>query len=243
MTDETRKPDTPQEPIEAPEDDWIDGIADNARAFRDEMADVAREADEGVIDGPLGKVVVFLKRYWAVALLAVLPFVPLLIETWAGNNPFPAIPNIITEAEVGEISDYALAWTTASGRTINWAVNLDRDGDGTQDSRFYAFACDEPEREEWYVRTSMELPTLWQVITGQCGLAPQEEEFAIQDGRVCIIVTVSGETAGDRSELRWMVDQVIAYIREDMADGEVTPPEDRLSPLDEMLAPILQNND
>ena len=248
MKDENRKPGAPEENAAPPadgthEDDWLADIGDKARAFRDEMADVAREADAGMIDGPLGKVLVFLRRYWAVALLAILPFVPLLIETWAENDPFPAVPQIITEAEVAEISDYALAWTAASGRTINWAVNLDRDGDGTQDSRFYAFACDEPERTEWYVRTSMELPTLWQVITGECGLAPQEEEFAIQDGRVCIIVTVTGETVGDRSELRWMVEQVLAYIREDMADGEVTPPEEHPSPLDELLALLLPAND
>lgn len=243
MTDEIRKPDAPQSPIEAPEDDWIGDVADKARAFRAEMADVAREADEGMIDGPLGKVLVFVKRYWAVALLAILPFVPLLFETWAENDPFPAVPEIITEAEVREISDYMLAWSTGSGRTINRADHFDMDGDGENDARFYAFACSEPERETWYIRTRAELPTLWQVITGKCGLHFQGEEFAIQDGQVCIIVNVYGETAGDRSELRWVVEQVLAYIREDMADGEVTLPEWTPSPLDEMLSPLLQDSD
>ena len=242
MTDETRKPDAPQEPIEAPADDWISGIADNARAFRDEMADVAREADEGMIDGPLGKVLVFVKRYWAVALLAILPFVPLLIETWAENDPFPAVPEIITEAEVGEISDYTLAWRAANG-IVNQEIHFDMDGDGQNDARFYAFACPEPEREKWYIHTEAELPTLWQVITGKCGLHFQGEEFAIQDGQVCIIVNVYGETAGDRSELRWVVDQVLAAIREDMADGEIELVELAPSPLDEMLAPFLTDND
>ena len=243
MADEIRKPDAPQEPIEAPADDWISGIADNARAFRDEMADVAREADEGMIDGPLGKVLVFVKRYWAVALLAILPFVPLLIETWAENDPFPAVPQIITEAEVAEISDYILAWSTGSGRTVNRADHFDMDGDGENDARFYAFACPEPEREKWYIHTEGDLPELWQVITGKCGLRFQGEEFAVQDGQVCIIVNVYGETAGDRSELRWVVDQVLATIREDMADGEVELVELAPSPLDEMLAPFLTDND
>lgn len=242
MTDETRKPDAPQEPIEAPEDDWISGIADNARAFRDEMADVAREADEGMIDGPLGKVLVFVKRYWAVALLAILPFVPLLIETWAENDPFPAVPEIITEAEVAEISDYILAWRAANG-AVNQTMHFDMDGDGENDARFYAFACPEPEREKWYIHTEAELPELWQVITGKCGLHFQGEEFAVQDGQVCIIVNVYGETAGDHSELRWVVDQVLAAIREDMADGEIELVELAPSPLDEMLAPFLTDND
>ena len=243
MADETRKPDAPQEPIDAPEDDWIGEIVDRARVFRDEMTDVAREADEGMIDGPLGKVVVFLKRYWAVTLLAILPFVPWMIETWAENDPFPAVPQIITEAEVAEISDYVLSWTVASGRTINWESCFDLDGDGEKDARFYAFACDEPDREEWYIHTSLELPTLWQVITGKCGLAPQWEEFAVQDGRVCIIVNVYDETAGDRSELRWVVDQVLAHIREDIADGEADVQPLPPSPLEVLLQGIEQTEE
>ena len=249
MTEETRRTDAREETLEAPpeelygEDDWIGEVGEHVQAFRDEMKDVAREADEGMIDGPLGKALVFLKRYWAVVLLAILPFVPGMIETWAENDPFPAVPEIITEAEVAEISDYVLAWTGAYDRPVNWETHFDLDGDGENDARFYAFACDEPEREAWYIRTKLELPTLWQVITGKCGLAPQGEEFAVQDGRVCIIVNVYDETAGDRSELRWVVDQVLAYIREDMADGEVVvhplPP----SPLEVLLQGIEQTEE
>lgn len=243
MKDETRTQDAQKEPASAPEedgyeDDWIGEIEDKARAFRDAMSDVAREADEGVIDGTLGKVIVFLKRYWALMLVTILPFVPGIVDNWAANDPFPAVPEIITEAEVQEISDYALAFTAAHDKTINWALRFDRDGDGEEDTRFYAFACEEPERGEWYIRTSMELPNLWQVITGQCGLAPQKEEIAIQDGHVCMIVTVDGETARDRSELRWVVEQVLVLIRKDLADGGITLPTVQRSPLDDILPDI-----
>ena len=95
------------------ESDWIGDLKDQFHAFREDMANVAREADEGMIDGPLGKVFVFLKRYWAVILLAIIPFVPKMAEYWADTNPFPAIPQIITEAELQEIREYMVDWSNA----------------------------------------------------------------------------------------------------------------------------------
>lgn len=210
------------------EDDWIGDIGDRVKVFREEMADVAREADEGMIDGPLGKVIVFLKRYWAVILVAVLPFVPKMIEQWADNNPFPAIPQIIAEEELQEISDYIVYWSNSYEYAMNWIHDIDRDGDGTDDIRIHAFDCQEPDRTKLYVRTSMELPTIWQLITGKCGFAPQGEELALQDGRACIIFTVSGETKGDRSELRLAVEETLMMIRKEKAEqaaGTYIPPQ------------------
>lgn len=202
------------------EDDWIGDIGDRVKVFREEMADVVREADEGMIDGPLGKVIVFLRRYWAVILVAVLPFVPKMVERWADNNPFPAVPQIITEAELEEISDYIVHWSNAYEYAMNWIADIDRDGDGENDIRIHAFHCSEPYRTELYVHTSMELPTIWQLITGKCGFSPQGEELALQDGQACIIFTVSGETKGDRSELRLAVEEMLVMIRKEKAEQE-----------------------
>lgn len=202
------------------DDDWIGDLEDKFKAFREDMADVAREADEGMIDGLLGKVLVFLKRYWAVILLAIIPFVPKMVEHWAEDNPFPAIPQIITEAELQEISDYIFDWSNSYEYAMNWVLHIDRDGDGEQDIRVHAFDCAEPERTELYVRTSLELPTVWQLITGKRGFAPQGEEMAFQDGQACLIITVSGETKGDRSELRLAVEKTLDAVRREKAEQE-----------------------
>lgn len=202
------------------DDDWIGDLEDKFKAFREDMADVAREADEGLIDGPLGKVFVFLKRYWAVILLALIPFVPKMVECWAEENPFPAIPQIITEAELQAISDYIVHWSSLYERPMNWEAKFDRDGDGEQDVRVYAFSLLEPEDKKLYVRTSLELPTVWQLITGKCGYAPQGEEMAFQDEQACLIITVSGETKGDRSELRLAVEQTLALVRQEKTEQE-----------------------
>ena len=224
------------------EDDWIGDLEDKFKAFRDDMADVAREADEGMIDGPLGKVFVFLKRYWVAILLAVIPFVPKMAEHWAETNPFPAIPQIITEAELQEISDYTVDWSNAYEYAMNWTLHIDRDGDGEQDIRVHAFECEEPERTELYVHTSLELPTVWRLITGKCGFAPQGEKMAFQDGQACLIITVSGETKGDRSELRLAVEETLEAIRQEKAEreaGTYIPPSK--SYLQDMIDQILDN--
>lgn len=226
MTEETKRTEeSPEKSVTAAEenwadDDWIGDLEDKFKAFREDMADVAREADEGMIDGPLGKVLVFLKRYWAVILLAVIPLVPGLVERWADDNPFPAIPQIITEAELQEISDYIVHWSSLYERPMNWVDYIDRNSDGERDIRIHAFACSEPERTELYVRTSLELPTVWQLITGKCGFAPQGEEMAFQDGQTCIIIEVKGETKDDRSELRLAVQQTLARVRQEKAEQE-----------------------
>lgn len=220
-----RTEDSPEKSVTAAEenwadDDWIGDLEDKFKAFREDMADVAREADEGMIDGPLGKVLVFLKRYWAVILLAVIPLVPGLVERWADDNPFPAIPQIITEAELQEISDYIVDWSNSYEYAMNWVLHIDRDGDGEQDIRVHAFDCVEPERTELYAHTSLELPTVWQLITGKCGFAPQGEEMAFQDGQACLIITVSDETKGDRSELRFAVEETLEAVRKEKAEQE-----------------------
>lgn len=224
------------------EDDWIGDIGDRVKVFREEMADVVREADEGMIDGPLGKVIVFLKRYWAVILVAVLPFVPKMAEHWADTNPFPAIPQIITEAELQEISDYIVDWSNSYEYAMNWMLHIDRDGDGEQDIRVHAFDCSEPERTELYVHTSLELPTVWRLITGKCGFAIQGEEMAFQDGQTCLIITVSGETKGDRSELRLAVEETLEAVRQEKAEreaGTYIPPQK--SELQELIDLILES--
>ena len=245
MDEEKRLEVQPEDTIDAPPDeiwegeDWIGEIENKVRNFRDEMADVAREADEGLFDGPVGKALVFLKRYGLVILLALLPLVPRLVENWARSNPFQPIPAIITEAELQEISDYIVQWDAASSRNMNWVYSMDRDGDGWQDDiTVHAFACHEDDREELYTHTVLELPTLWQVLTGEHPLAPAAEEMAFQDGRACIIFTVNGPTAGDRSELRYAVEETLAAIRQskpDEANGTAHDGETEMSPLEYFL--------
>lgn len=221
MDEEKRLSDQPEETVDAPPDelwegeDWIGEIGDKVKGFRDAMTDVAREADEGMIDGPLGKALVFLKRYWAVILVAVLPMVPGMMEHWAENDPFPAVPEIVTEAELQEISDYVADWAAQYDRPMNLHTRFDLNGDGEKEAEVYAFLSREPEREELWQSTSMELPTLWQVITGKHPLAPAQEEMAFQDDQACIIFTVTGPTAGDRSELRQTVEATLRMIRQE----------------------------
>lgn len=229
------------------ESDWIGDLKDQFHAFREDMANVAREADEGMIDGPLGKVFVFLKRYWAVILLAIIPFVPKMAEYWADTNPFPAIPQIITEAELQEISDYIVDWSNAYEYAMNWTLHIDRDDDGERDIRVHAFDCEEPERTKLYVHTSLELPTVWRLITGQCGFAPQGEEMAFQDGQACLIITVSGETKGDRSELRLAVEETLEAVRQEKEEQEagtyIPPSKPYLQDLMDLILDNQQDNE
>lgn len=112
MDEKKRLDDQPEETIDAPPDelwegdDWIGEIEDKVKGFRDAMRDVAREADEGMIDGPLGKVLVFLKRYWAVVLIAlVLPLGRWGYDQYLHGGSFPVNPQVISEAEFREIID------------------------------------------------------------------------------------------------------------------------------------------
>ena len=65
MNENERPPEESEQTIDAPPDeiweneDWIGGIGSGMKVLKDEMADVAREADEGMVDGPLGKVLVY----------------------------------------------------------------------------------------------------------------------------------------------------------------------------------------
>lgn len=221
MDAEKRLREQPEETVDAPPDelwegeDWIGEIEEKVKGFRDAMTDVAREADEGMVDGPLGKALVFLKRYWAVILVALLPMAPRMIEHWAENDPFTAVPEIVTEAELQEISDYVAGWTEQYNRPMNLRQGFDLNGDGENDAEVYAFLSREPEREELWQSTSLELPTLWQVITGKHPLTPAQEEMAFQDDQACIIFTVTGPTAGDRSELRQTVEETLTMIRQE----------------------------
>lgn len=219
------KPSLPEEPVG---EDWIGDIGRSVQDVKAEMADIAREADEGMFDGPVGKVLIFLKRYWAVILVALIPWVPKLAEHWAENNPFSAMPEIITEVEFQEISDYIAHWDSSYEYAMNWVLEYDRDADGNNDVRVHAFAISEPEDRELYIRTEIVLPTLWQLITGTCGFAAQGEELALQDGQSCFIITVSGETKGDHSELRQAVENTLTAIHEEQvqqASGTYIPPE------------------
>lgn len=161
MAEEKRLDEQPEEPIEAPadelwEDDWIGEIGDKVKAFRDEMADVAREADESMIDGPLGKVVVFLKRYWAVLLIAaVLPLCRWGYNQYLHGGSFPVNPQVISEAEFREIID-GIAYLEMDGGyfeqhpVVEWRQSLqydwktlrllDLDGDGKGDTEVYVYA-------------------------------------------------------------------------------------------------------
>jgi len=161
MMDETRTPAEPEENAEAPvddmyEDDWIGEITDRAKAFRDEMVDVAREADEGILDGPLGKVVVFLKRYWAVLLTAlVLPLGRWGYDQYLHGGSFQVAPQVISEAEFREIIDgvaylemdggyFAQLPVVESRQSLqyNWKTLylFDLDGDGEGDTDVYVYA-------------------------------------------------------------------------------------------------------
>lgn len=173
------------------------------------------------------KIAAWLKKEWLALLLVLVVCMPGAIEYWAECNPFPAMPEIITEAELREISDYMVHWSNSYEYAMNWVYEYDRDGDGSNDVRIHGFDCSEPERTELYVRTKIKLPTFWQLITGKCGFAPQGEEIAFQDGQACLIITISGETKGDRSELRHAVEAALAAIREEKAEqaaGTYIPP-------------------
>lgn len=221
MNENERPPEEAEQTIDAPPDeiweneDWIGEIGSGMKGLKDEMADVAREADEGMVDGSLGKALVFLKRYWAVILVALLPMVPGMIEHWAENDPFAPVPELITQAELQEISDYVVGWTAQYNRPMNLHTRFDLNGDGEKEAEVYAFLSREPEREELWWSTSLELPTLWQVITGKHPLAPAQEEMSFQDDQACIIFTVTGPTAGDRSEMRQTVEATLTMIRQD----------------------------
>ena len=54
--------------------------------------------------GAWRRIAAFLKRFWAVSLVALVPLIPEFVEVWGMSNPFPAVPDIITEAEIREIS-------------------------------------------------------------------------------------------------------------------------------------------
>lgn len=223
------------------EDDWIGELEARMKGLREEMADVAREADEGMVDGPMGKVLVFLKRYAVVILLALLPWVPAMVRHWARNMPFQPVPAIITEAELQEISDYIVHWEAAYKHHMNWTYAADRDGDGTQDIKVHAFVCPEEDRTELYVHTELVLPKLWDVLTGKHPLAPSVEEMAFQDGEICIIFAVEGPTKGDRSELRLAVEETLAAVRQAKADEEagIHPQEEGPPMLQELLDELL----
>lgn len=152
----------PEAVVEAPEDalwedeDWIGAIGDKVKGFREEMADVVREADEGMIDGPLGKVAVFLKRFWAVLLVAlVLPLGKWGYDQYLHGGSFPVDPQVISEAEFREIID-GIAYLEMDGGyfaqhpVVEWRQSmqydwkslrlLDLDGDGEGDTEVYVYA-------------------------------------------------------------------------------------------------------
>ena len=174
--------------------------------------------------GAWRRIAAFLKRFWAVSLVVLVPLIPDFVEVWGMNNPFPAVPDIITEAEIGEISAYVDEWSGTYDQPVNWGKQFDLDGDGVNEVRVHGFRCPEPNRTELYVHTSMEIPGLWQLLTGKCGFAPQGEKLAVQDGRTALSITVSSETAGDRSEPRQAVEKTLAWVRAVRAGEAEEPP-------------------
>ena len=176
----------------------------------------------------LVKIAAWLKKEWLPLLLLLVICSLNVVDYWAEHNPFPAMPEIITEAEFQEVRDYITWWDANYEYATTWRVDHDHDCDGIFDCRTSVYAYSDNADKEVYTRTAILLPTIWQLISGKCGFAPQDESLVLADEKICLESVISGETKGDRSELRHAVEAMLAEIHEEQAQqavGTYIPPE------------------
>lgn len=176
----------------------------------EKLAQEKKENERLVWNRIIERAVVF-----GIALLLV--FAGKMICRYLYNSPFPAVPDLITEAELQEISDYIVSWQQEHPHE-HWQYDIDCNGDGVDDVEVRAFVLPK-EDKEIYTRTSLYLPSLKQLLTGH-PFALAREEMVLEDGWIGLGFIVTGPTAGDRSELRLAVAETLDVVREEVAAAE-----------------------
>ncbi|MBQ7850237.1 MAG: hypothetical protein IJ343_10975 [Clostridia bacterium] len=260
MNENERSQEEPVQTIDAPtdelweNDDWIGEMENRVKAFREEMADVAREADESLIDGPLGKALVFLKRHWRVVLTSVLlPLAMWGYDYYLHDTDFPVNDAIITESEFREIID-GVAYLEMDGGyfdthpAVEYQVSLrydwdmldlmDLDGDGAGDTEAFVLATHgykargyrvnaqgetvyfEELREPLPIGTDSHImrASVWDVLSGTCGWGVRQAGAGMFDHTGDVYVTVINPGENIQKEIRAVVEELLAAIRQARAD-------------------------